>query len=67
MSLIPNNLADVAESLIWFTLISSCPQLPDDIGDSDDSEIEEDDHVKYDEDDDLSSVPLESDVTDYKC
>jgi hypothetical protein len=62
MRLIFNNLADVAKSPIWNTLIPSHPKLLDDINDSDDNENEEDD-----EDDDLSSMLVESEETDYTC
>ena len=59
-SLIPNNPVDVMEYLIWNTLISSQPKLPNDIDDFDDNENEEDD-------DDLSPVLVESEEADYTC
>ena len=69
MSLIPNNPVDVVESLIWNTLVASLTELPDDIDDSDDNEIEEEDNDDnyYDdgEDDDLSPIPVESEEVDY--
>ena len=55
MSLIPNNLVDVMESLIWNTLIPSHPKLPHDIDNSND------------EDDDLSPLLAESEEVDYTC
>ena len=64
MSLIPNNPADFAESLIWNTLIPFCPKLLDDIDDSDDNEHEEDNDD--DDDDDLSPMPIESEEADYR-
>ena len=45
MSLISNNTANVAETLIWNTLIPSRPELPNNIVDSDDNENEEDDDL----------------------
>ena len=64
MSLISNNLANVADSLIWNTLIPSCPELPYDIDNSNDSknaehdndEEDDDDNDNVDENDDLSPV-----------
>ena len=71
MSLIPNNLAEVAKSLIWSTLIPSRPKLPDDIDDYGDNENEEDDNdddnEDGDEDDDLSPVLVESEEAYYTC
>ena len=65
-SLIPNNLADVAESPVWNTLIPSRLELPEYIDDPRDNENEEDDdNDDDDEDDDLSLVPIESDEVDY--
>ena len=64
MSLIPNNLADVAESPIRNTLIPSRHELKDDIDDSDDNENEEEDD---DDDDDLSPMLVESEETNYMC
>ena len=76
-SLIPNNLADVAESPVWNTLIPSRLELPEYIDDPRDNENEEDDDDEEkeedddndddDEDDDLSLVPIESDEVDYAC
>ena len=63
MSLLPNNLANVAVSPIWNTLSPSCLELPDDIDDFDDNGNEED----VDEDDDLSPMPFESEEADYMC
>ena len=63
MSLILNNQAIIAESLIWNTLIPSQPELPDYIDDSNDNENEEEDDDDNDDDDedvDLSPVPVES-------
>ena len=45
MSSILNNLADVAESPMWNTLIPSRLELLDNIDDSDDNENEEDDDL----------------------
>ena len=61
MSLIPNNPADVVDSVIWNTLFLSRLELPNDIDDSDDIENEEEDDD--DEDDDLSQMPVESEET----
>ena len=47
MSTFPNIIADVTESSIWNTMITSRHELLDDIDDSDDNDEEE-------EDDDLS-------------
>ena len=62
MSIIPNNLADVAESLIWNTLIPSRLALPDDIDDlikmKEDDDVD-DDNDDDDEDDDQLPVPVE--------
>ena len=52
--MIPNNTIDVVESLIWNTLIPSCPKLADDIDDSNDKNEEDNDND--DEHDDLSPV-----------
>ena len=52
MSLIPNNPANVAESLIWNTLIPSRLELLDAVDVSDDNKNEEDDN--------LSPMPVES-------
>ena len=60
MSLIPNNLVDVSESMIWNTLIPPQPVLPDDIDDSNDNKNEEDD-------DDLLPMPVKSEESDYTC
>jgi hypothetical protein len=73
MSLVPNNLVDVAESLIWNTLIPSPLEFLYDIDNSDDNENddeEEDDDDNDDdddEDDDLSPVPVESVEANYTC
>jgi hypothetical protein len=73
-SLIPNTPADVAESLIWNTLIPSRPELPYDIDDSNDNENEEEEEEEEeedidndDEDVDLSLVLVEGEETDYTC
>ena len=70
MSIIPNNLADVVESLIWNTLIPSCLALPDDIDDlikmKEDDDVD-DDNDDDDEDDDQLPVPVESEEADYTC
>jgi hypothetical protein len=42
MSLILNNPIDVTVTLIWNTLITSNPKLPNDIGDSDGNENDDD-------------------------
>ena len=69
ISSILNHPEDFAESPIWNTLISSCPELPDDIDDSDDKENEEEDdgveEEEDDEDDDLSPMPIESEEANY--
>ena len=52
MSLTPNNLVDVTISLIWNTLTPSHLKSPNDIDNSNDNENEEND--------DLSSKPVES-------
>ena len=65
MSLILNNPTNVPESLIWNTLIPSCPKFPNDIDDSDDNQNEEDDDDN--DDDDLSPVPVESEEANYTC
>ena len=69
MSLIPNNPTNVAESLIWNTLISSHPELPNEIDTSDHNENEEDDddNDNDDENDDLSLVLVESEESEYTC
>ena len=70
MPLIPNNLANVAESLIWNTLIPSPLELLDDIDIFDNNKYEEeddDDNDNDDEDDDLSLMPVESEETNYTC
>ena len=67
MSPIPNNLAYVAESPIWNTLIPSRFELLDDVDDSDDYENEEDDDNDNDDDDYLSPMPIESEEADYTC
>ena len=64
MSLIPNNLVDVAESSIWSTLIPSRPELPNDIDNSDNNENEDDDD---DKDDDLSPMPIKNEEADHTC
>ena len=67
MSLIPNNLADVTESLIWNILIPSHVELPDNMDNPDENENEKDDDDDDDEEDDLSPMPVESEETDYTC
>ena len=59
MSLIPNNLAYVAESPIWNTLILSHPKLMYNIEDFDDEEEEEEE--------DLLVVAIESEEANYTC
>jgi hypothetical protein len=58
MSLIPNNLADVVESLVCNTLIPSCLELLDD-----DEEEDDDDN----DDDDLSPMPVENEEANFTC
>jgi hypothetical protein len=65
MSLILNNLANLAESPICNTLIPFRLELPDEIDDSNDNKNEEQDDD--DDDDDLSPMPLESEEADYTC
>jgi hypothetical protein len=67
MSLIPNNPTYVTKSSIWNTLIPCRLELLDDIGDSNDNEIEEDDDDDDNDDDDLSLVPIKSEETNYTC
>ena len=62
-SMNPNNTSNVAESLIWNTLIPSRLELPNAIDNSDDNENEKDD----DEDDDLSPMPIKSEEVGYTC
>ena len=59
MSRIPNNPANVTKSPFWNTLISSRHELLDDINNSNDND--------YEEDDDLSPTPIESEEADYTC
>ena len=61
MSLTLNNLADVAESPIWNTLIPSHCELPNDIDDYDDNENEEEEE----DDDDLSPTLVKNEETNY--
>jgi hypothetical protein len=63
MSLIPNNSANVAEPLIWNTLVPSRLELLDDIDDSNDNENEEEEDDD-DNNDDLSLVLVESEEAD---
>ena len=66
MSLIHYDQANVLESLIWNTLIPSCPELPNDIGNFDDNEKENDDDDDFEEED-LSPIPIESEEANYMC
>ena len=65
MSLIPNNLVDVAEFPILNTLIPSPLELPHGIDDYDDNENEEDDDEE--EKDVTSLVPVESEEANHTC
>ena len=58
--MISNNTRDVAESLIWNTLIPSRSELPGDMNDVDDNDDDDDD-------DDLLPMPLESEEANYTC
>jgi hypothetical protein len=62
MSLTPNNQVNVAESLIWNTLIPFHHGLPNDIDNSNDNENEEEEE---EEEGDLSPMPVKSEKTDY--
>jgi hypothetical protein len=73
MSLIPINLVDVVESLIWTTLIPFSLELVDDIDgpndneneqDDDEEEQDHDDNDDDDEDDDLLPMPVEIEEDD---
>ena len=66
--MISNNTRDVAESLIWNTLIPSRSELPGDMNDVDDNGNEDgDDNDDDDDDDDLLPMPLESEEANYTC
>jgi hypothetical protein len=72
-----NKPIDGTETMIWTTLIPSCPKLPHDIHDSDDNETKEDDNEveedddndddkdNDDEDDDLPPMPIENEEANY--
>jgi hypothetical protein len=69
MSLIPINLVDVVESLIWNTLIPFSLELVDNIDDPNDNENEQDDDEEQDDDDnddddDLLPMPVEIEEVD---
>ena len=58
------------ESPIWYTLILSCLELPDDIDNFDNNKNEENDDDNDDnddEDDDLSPMPIEREEANYTC
>jgi hypothetical protein len=68
MSLIPNDQADVPKTLIWNTLIPSCPELSDDIGGSDDNENEkDDDDDDDDEEEEEEEEPILVEEANYTC
>ena len=65
-----NNPANVAEPLIWNTLMpNDIDEYDNNENEEDDDEVEEDDNDndEDDEDDDLSPVRIESEKANYAC